>query len=80
MMGEEDNLIRKFVLECLKSKDADVSYLHFQVSGVLPIQNLMENLIWTIHNKQPNKQEHQPGDHGLASTATDELYRLGQCW
>lgn len=45
MMGEEDNLIRKFVLECLKSKDADVSYLHFQVSGVLPIQNLMENLI-----------------------------------
>ena len=65
MMGEEENLVRKFVLDCLKSKDADVSYLHFQVADVLPIQNLMENLIWTIHNKQPNKRSIHQATMGL---------------
>ena len=63
--GEEENLVRKFVLDCLKSKDADVSYLHFQVADVLPIQNLMENLIWTIHNKQPNKRSIHQATMGL---------------
>ncbi len=56
MLGDEDNLIREFIIDCLKSKDNDVSYLHFKVADVLPIQNLMENLIWTIHNKQNNKR------------------------
>lgn len=65
MMGEDDNLIRDFVLECLKSKEADVSYLHFQVAEVLPIQNLMENLIWTIHNRQPNKRSIHQATMGL---------------
>ena len=56
MLHDEDNLIREFIIDCLKSKDNDVSYLHFKVADVLPIQNLMENLIWTIHNKQNNKR------------------------
>jgi YesN/AraC family two-component response regulator len=30
--------------------------MHFKVAEILPIQNLLENMIWTIVNKQPNKR------------------------
>ena len=43
-------------MDCLKSEHENVSYLHFQVADVLPIQNLMENLIWTLHHEQVNKR------------------------
>ena len=56
MLGDDDNYIRDFLLDCLKSEHEDVSYLHFQVADVLPIQNLMENLIWTLHHEQVNKR------------------------
>ncbi|BCN29132.1 AraC family transcriptional regulator [Anaeromicropila herbilytica] len=56
MMEEEENLIRDFVIGCLCSDDRYTSYLHFKVSDILPIQNLIENLIWTIMNNQQNKR------------------------
>lgn len=54
MIGEEENRLREFILGCMKSEDDEVSYLHFKVAEVLPIQNLVENLIWTIINNQQN--------------------------
>lgn len=65
MLGEEENLIRDFIINCLKSKDDNISYLHFEVAEVLPIQNLMENLIWTIHNKQTNRRRSNQATMGL---------------
>lgn len=56
MMGEEKNLLRDFVIDCLKGEYAEAGYMHFKVADVLPIQNLLENLIWTIWNKQSNKR------------------------
>lgn len=56
MIGEEENLLREFIIGCLKCEDDKVSYLHFRVSDVLPIQNLVENLIWTIMNNQQNNR------------------------
>ncbi len=56
MIGEEENLIRDFIIGCLRSEDDKVSFLHFKVSDVLPIQNLVENLIWTIRNNQQNNR------------------------
>lgn len=56
MIGEEENLIRNFLVDCLRGKNSDMGYLHFEVSDVLPIQNLLENLIWTLENPQPNKR------------------------
>lgn len=56
MIGEEKNLLRDFVVDCLKSENDASVYMHFRVADVLPIQNLLENLIWTIWNKQPNKR------------------------
>lgn len=65
MLGDEDNLIRDFIIDCLKSNDRNVSYLHFRVADILPIQNIMENLIWTIHNKQINKRSINQATMGL---------------
>jgi AraC family L-rhamnose operon regulatory protein RhaS len=56
MIGEEENLIRDFIIGCLRSDDYDIGYLHFNVADILPIQNLIENLIWTLMNNQQNKR------------------------
>ncbi len=56
MMGEENNLLRDFVVDCLKGENETSCYLHFKVADILPIQNLLENLIWTIWNRLPNKR------------------------
>ena len=56
MIGGEKNLLRDFVVDCLTGENEDAGYMHFKVAGILPIQNLLENLIWSIWNKQPNKR------------------------
>lgn len=50
MMGDEENNLRRFLLSCLQNKDQADSYLHFKVSGVLPVQNLVENMLWSLAN------------------------------
>lgn len=56
MMESEENLLRDFVINCLRGENGASGYLHFKVADILPVQNLVENLIWTIRNKQPNKR------------------------
>lgn len=56
MMGVEDNAIRNFILGCMQGKDDTISYLHFKVADVLPVQNLIENLIWSLLNETPGKR------------------------
>ena len=56
MMGNEENQLRDFIVGCLRGGDKQIRYLHFQVSDLLPIQNLVENLVWTILHRQPNKR------------------------
>ena len=56
MMETEENLLRDFIIDCLRGKNESYGYLHFKVAEILPVQNLVENLIWTIVNKQPNKR------------------------
>lgn len=56
MLGENENLIRDFLVGCLCGDKHYDNYLHFQVADVLPIQNLVENMVWTILHDQPNKQ------------------------
>ncbi len=63
MLGEEPTPLRNFVLSCL-SKDSG-GYLHFKVSDVLPIQNIMENLLWTLRNDMPNKRNINQTTMGL---------------
>jgi len=56
MIEKEENLLRDFIVGCLRRKDEPVGYLHFKVADILPIQNLVENLIWSIAGRQTNKR------------------------
>ena len=55
-IGQEQTPLRRFLIDCLCAENADAGYLHFKVSHVKPIQNLVENLIWMILQETPNKQ------------------------
>ena len=56
LIGENENQIRDFLVSCLRGNTDGSGYLHFRVSDILPIQNLLENLIWTLVNHQINKR------------------------
>lgn len=49
-----DNMLSRFLQSGLQTSQCAVSYLHFKVAEVLPVQNLVENMVWSIVNKQPN--------------------------
>ncbi len=49
-LSNENNLLRDFLISCLTDKDMGGNYLYFPVSNMLPVQNLMENLIWIMLN------------------------------
>lgn len=65
MIEAENNQLRSFVIDCLTGAKEDTGYLHFKVADVLPVQNLVENLIWTIIRREPNKRSIQQATMGL---------------
>lgn len=50
IMGENETPLRRFIIDCLSGNTDGPAYLHFKVSGILPIKNLVENLLWTLLN------------------------------
>lgn len=56
MLGEEESPLRRFVVDCLGSATGSSNYLYFQVADVLPIQNMIENLLWTLDRSLPNRR------------------------
>lgn len=47
-MIERENVLRNFLISSLSQNNSMSSYLHFQAKDILPIQNLIENMIWTL--------------------------------
>lgn len=64
MLGEE-NVLRDFLIGSLKPEKNAAEYLHFQSIDVLPIKNLVENLIWSLLNSQPNRRNINQTTMGL---------------
>ena len=54
-LGEEETPLRRFVVSCLTG-ESEAGYLLFHVSCILPIQNLIENLLYTLMEDVPNKR------------------------
>ena len=54
-LGEEETPLRRFVLSCLSGEN-EAGYLLFRVADVLPVQNLIENLLYTLLEEVPNKR------------------------
>ena len=57
VIGEEETPLRRFLVDCLCGQNSDQGYLHFQISGVKPLQNLIENLILTLLTDMPNRRK-----------------------
>lgn len=55
MIGDADSPLRRFLTDILTGSAKMQSYLYFKVSDILPIQNLIENLLWTLISALPNK-------------------------
>lgn len=57
VIGEEETPLRRFLVDCLCGQNTGPGFLHFDVSAVKPIQNLVENLLWTLLQETPNKRK-----------------------
>lgn len=56
MMGAEENRLKEFLVGTLCGKNERTSYLYFHVADILPIQNLVENMVWTIVHGLENER------------------------
>lgn len=65
MLNQEESMLSKFLLDCLSQDSETSTYFHFHVAHVLPIQNLIENMVWTIVNDYPNKRSSNQITMGL---------------
>ena len=54
-LGEEETPLRRFVVSCLTGEN-EAGYLLFHVAEILPIQNLIENLLITLSEDTPKKR------------------------
>lgn len=54
-MMEEDNAVRDFLVGTLQKQHAGMDYIHFQVADVVPVQNLVENLLWSLLYEEGGK-------------------------
>lgn len=56
-IGEEETPLKRFLVDCLCNQNLGADYLHFSVSDAVPIQNLIENLLWVLLEDTPNKRK-----------------------
>ena len=63
-LGDDETPLRKFIVDCLCGEN-ETGFLHFKVSDVLPVQNLVENLLWTLISDTPNKRGINQATMGL---------------
>jgi len=57
MLDADETPLREFIVDSLGSSRGNPNYLYFQVADVLPVQNLIENLIWTLlRGAAPNRR------------------------
>ena len=54
-LGEEETPLRRFVASCLTGEN-EAGYLLFRVADIPPVQNLIENLLYTLLEDTPNKR------------------------
>lgn len=65
MLGEEESPLKRFILDSLSGRPSGSTYLHFKVADSLPVQNLIENLLYTLVSKVSNKRRINQTTMGL---------------
>jgi len=56
-MIEKDSVIGKFLVSTLCQEESEGQYLYFNAASIIPVQNLIENMVWSILNKQNNNNQ-----------------------
>lgn len=64
MIGTE-NVLGRFLLGTLQRGGEEVSYLHCKSAELLPVQNLVESMVWSLLNKEPNSRRINQVSMGL---------------
>ena len=64
-MLEKRNELSEFILQGLRQKGEGPNYLHYRVADILPIQNLIENLVWNLLNRPVNHRQMNQTTMGL---------------
>jgi AraC-like DNA-binding protein/quercetin dioxygenase-like cupin family protein len=72
LMMEEKSVLQDFLIGTLQKGKCDTTYLHFQVHDILPVQNLIENMIYTLVNHEPNSRNTTQTTMGLLFTLLGE--------
>ena len=55
LLEGEKNPLSEFLMSCVFKSQSSYSHLYFSVADVLPIQNLIENMVWSLSNNLHNK-------------------------
>ena len=64
LIGNEKTPLHNFIIDVL-SGEKSTAFMHFKVSDILPVQNLVENLIWTLIYGSTNKRNINQTTMGL---------------
>lgn len=64
-MLEKGSELAEFILQGLRQKGDGPGYLHYQVADILPVQNLIENLVWNLLNRPSNHRQMNQMTMGL---------------
>jgi YesN/AraC family two-component response regulator len=64
-MMEEENVVRDFLIGSLKQTTSETNYMLFKLADVLPVQNLIENMVWSLLNKQADNRQINQTTMGL---------------
>lgn len=56
-LGEEETPLRRFLVDCLCGETKGTAYLHFHVSDLPAVQNLVENLLFALLENTPNRRK-----------------------
>ena len=52
-MIERENILRDFLISSLTGHNAVNDYLYVRTRGIVPVENLLENMIWTLIGRHP---------------------------
>ncbi|MCF0138259.1 MAG: helix-turn-helix transcriptional regulator [Oscillospiraceae bacterium] len=63
MLGVDETPLRRFILDSLREEAS--GFLYFKVADVLPVRNLVENLLWTLIHDVPNRRSINQTTMGL---------------
>lgn len=64
-MLDGENALREFLVSALRTDSSAAQYLHFKVADVVPVQNLVENLVWSVVHTQGNRRKINETTMGL---------------